>query len=131
MTATFEDVIQQSQPAFYKGGAVGNGTAGSSWRWVLESPTGQDADWTDVVFTCEILDQRDQRTVVLDLTMEADEDNRLIITCAPDVTITIDDDDIESYPWRATAVKGDDVVTLWVAAASTFTVFPSTDVEGS
>lgn len=131
MTATFDDVILQSQPAFYDGGAEGYGTAGMTWWWVLESPAGGDADWTDVDFECEILSQGDNDLVILEFDMTADEANRLTLRASADVTATLDRPNVETYHWRARAVKGSDKVAMWTAAASTFVVYPSGYVEGS
>lgn len=132
MTATFEDVILQSQPAFYPDGTKGAaGTAGMSWRWALESPLGLEADWTGVEFTCEILSRDDSNLVVLDLTMEADEANRIIVSATATQTEILDAPVIKNYPWRAFAVKGEDRVALWTAPTSEFTVFPSGYEEGS
>lgn len=131
MTATFEDVILQSQPAFYRDGAVGAGTAGVTWRWLLESPEGADADWSDVVFVCEILSQTDDDLVLLELEMTSDEANRITIGASAATTIALDEPTIQTYPWRAYATRVDDVVAMWNAAASTFTVYPAGYVEGS
>lgn len=132
MTATFDDVILQSQPAFYADGTEGfSGTAGATWRWILESPAGLDADWAGVEFVCEILAPYDDDLVLLELEMTADEANRITFGATAEATIVLDRSTIQTYPWRATATKGADVVTLWTPAASTFTVFPATAEEGS
>lgn len=131
MTATFDDVILQSQPAFYPDGADGAGTAGATWRWVLESPAGLDADWSGVVFACEILSPEDRSTVVLELGMTADVDNRITIAASAAETVALDATRIVVYPWRATATLTDDVVVMWTVDASEFTVFPSAADEGS
>jgi len=131
VTATWDDIVSQSQPAFYDDGAALSGTAGSTWRFVLESPAGADGDWSDVDFVCEILSQTDHDLVLLELTMTADEFNRITIEADAAATAILDRPTIQNYPWRATATKGTDVVTMWTAAPSAFTVFPSTATEGS
>lgn len=132
MTATFEDVILQSQPAFYPDGTEGAaGVAGMTWRWVLESPPGADADWTDVEFVCEILSQTDNDLVLLELEMVADEANRIMLGASAAATIILDRPTIQKYPWRAAATKGDDHMAMWTSPTSTFTVFPAGYVEGS
>lgn len=133
MTATFEDVILQSQPAFYRDGAEGAGTVGKTWMWVLESPEGLDADWSGVDFECEILSPVDYESVVLVITLTADDDNRLTIyaSAADTADAFADLEQTTTYPWRAAASKGVDAIAMWVAANSEFTVYPDNLTEGS
>lgn len=124
------DLVPRSQPALIDDGAKGGeGAEGTSWLWEfeeLQDDTGAPINLTTVTGTCKIL-TKDLATVIATLAFAGAADGTFTLSLASGSTVGLAGGSTQPRfaCWYLKLAVGTEIVQLWMADNSPFTIHPA------